>query len=236
MEKIGEANWRKHRYLTRFLNKYWAKFDEKLTWMILKQIESSLVHLFVVLICWVPPRRPPLLLSGMTLGGTGGVEGVHLAGVVGGVGVGRCWGSGGGRLRQLVSRGPVGRAGGHVRPLRLLLETGMSPLQPKEKNWLCFNKCHLKVLKRRIYLRVYHHYYRLMKKRGNSAKGQFNGHYYLVFFGQTVIIRHFEIELPLKDFSISFSFFSIHMRTLPPTFFVHIFSYTRIESTYEDIS
>ena len=150
--------------------------------MILKQIVSSLVRLFVVLICWVRPRRPPLLLSGMKLGGTGGVAGVHPAGVVGGVGVGRCWGSGGGRLRQLVSRGPVGRAGGHVRPLRLLLETGMSPLQPKEKNWLCFNKCHLKVLKRRIYLRVYHHYYRLMKKRGNSAKGQFNGHYYLVFF------------------------------------------------------
>ena len=131
VKQIGENIWWIH-YLTRFLNKYWAKFDERLTWMILKQIVSSHVRLFVVLICWVRPQRPPLLLSGMTLGETGGVEGVHLAGVVGGVGVGRCWGSGGGRLRQLVSRGPVGRADGRVRPLRLLLETGMSPLQPKE--------------------------------------------------------------------------------------------------------
>ena len=134
---IGEKIWWT-RYLTRFFNKHWAKFDKRLTWMILKQIVSSLVHLFVVLICWGRPRRPPLLLSGMTLGETGGVEGVHLAGVVGGVGAGRCWGSGGGRQRQLVSRGPVGHAGGRVRPLRLLRETGMSPLQPEGRKNNCF--------------------------------------------------------------------------------------------------
>ena len=140
VKQIGENIWW-FRYLTRFLNKYWAKFDKRLTWMILKQIVSSRVRLFVVLICWVRPRRPPPLLSGMTLGETGGVEGVHLAGAVGGVGAGRCWGSGGGRPRQLVSRGPVGRADGRVRPLRLLLETGMSPLQPKETNKHCFKLC-----------------------------------------------------------------------------------------------